>query len=169
MWSDIKKKVLTLDSNDLVNLVGELYRLTGTNQNFLNTRFGHGVLKPYLDTIDGCMYPTANRLDVKVALAKRAISEYLKAMPTDYGGEAELKTYFIERGTEFCIDYAYFHEPLCQAFLRMYISAIDTIQRLPLEEQGGFRQRLKVIATSVGEIDETFEDAFREQYENSFP
>ena len=170
MWSDVKEQVSTLEHAELVRLIRELYKLTVSNQNFLNTRFGPSDLKPYIETIDDCMYPAGRRQDwsVKVALAKRAIREFTKAKPSDHQGAAELKTYFIERGIEFCIDHGYFHEPLCQAFLRMYISAIDTIQKVPREHQDGFRRRLRALVNSIGEIHEAFEDAFRDQYENSF-
>lgn len=169
MWSDIKGQISNLENAELIQLIGELYRLTATNQKFLSARFASADLKLYLDTIDEGMYPDANRRDwsVKVASAKRVISEYTRAVPADHDGAAELKIFFVERGIEFCLDHGYFHEPLCQALLRMYISAIGSVQNLPVEELSKFRSRLQAIIPSISEIDETFGDAFRQQYENS--
>jgi hypothetical protein len=119
-WSDIKRLLTPLDDRDLVHLIGELYKLSTTNRDFLHARFGdHNlVIDTYRQLIDECMYPdTRRRWSLEVAKAKRAITEFQKA-------SADLMIYFVERGVEFCSDHTYVEDALQGSMLRMYARAI---------------------------------------------
>lgn len=82
-WSDVKTKLADFDRAGLLGLVQDLYAASKDNQVFLHARFalGDGVLKPYKATIDRWLWPDLfKNQDTSVAKAKKAISDYKKAI-----------------------------------------------------------------------------------------
>jgi hypothetical protein len=78
------------------------------NQTFLHSRFGLGedVLEPYKKIIDRWLWPDVFRKqDTSVSQAKRAISDYKKAVG-DPEGLAELMVFYCEQAAGFCSDIA---------------------------------------------------------------
>jgi hypothetical protein len=91
-WSDVKGKLADFDRAGLIGLVQALYVVSKDNQAFLHARFtlGRDVLKPYKVTIERWLWPDVfKNQDTPVANAKKAISEYKKAIGQP-GGIAEL-------------------------------------------------------------------------------
>ncbi|MBM3300515.1 MAG: hypothetical protein FJY85_11210, partial [Deltaproteobacteria bacterium] len=106
-WSDVKSVLVGLDHKKLVELAGDLYRLSKENKDFFHARFGVGEdqLAPYKKIIEECMYPNVYRdKPIQISKAKRAISTYSKAV-ADPAGEAELMTFFVECGNSFTVEY----------------------------------------------------------------
>jgi hypothetical protein len=67
----------------LLDLIRSLYSAPKDNQIFLHSRFGLGgnVLEPYKKVIDRWLWPDVLRnQDISVSQAKRAISDYKKAV-----------------------------------------------------------------------------------------
>jgi hypothetical protein len=82
-WTDVKAKLVGFDRAALLGLVQNLYAAHKDNQAFLHARFGLGedVLEPYKKTIDRWLWPDVLRKqDTSVSEAKRAISDYRKAV-----------------------------------------------------------------------------------------
>ena len=82
-WSDAKGKLADFDRPGLLRLVQDLYTANKDNQTFLHARFGLGddMLKPYRATIDRWLWPDVfKNQDTSVAKAKKAISDYKKAI-----------------------------------------------------------------------------------------
>jgi hypothetical protein len=80
-------------------LIQSLYSAHKDNQTFLHARFGLGedVLEPYKKIIDRWLWPDVlRRQDTSVSQAKRAISDYKKAVG-DPEGLAELMVFYCER------------------------------------------------------------------------
>ena len=87
------------DRAGLLGLIQSLYSAHKDNQTFLHARFGLGedVLEPYKKTIDRWLWPDLFRKqDTSVSQAKRAISDYKKAVG-DPEGLAELMVFYCER------------------------------------------------------------------------
>jgi hypothetical protein len=87
-------------------LIQSLYSAHRDNQRFLHSRFGLGedVLEPYKKIIDRWLWPDVlRRQDTSVFQAKRAISDYKKAVG-DPEGLAELMVFYCERAAGFCSD-----------------------------------------------------------------
>jgi hypothetical protein len=105
-WSDVKKALVRLDQQGLLELISNMYDLSKDNKDFLHTRFsiGDDVLAPYKKIIKECMYPDIVNGTVRILRAKRAISDYSNAI-RDAKGEAELSTYFVECGHKITLDY----------------------------------------------------------------
>lgn len=82
-WSDVKTRLGDFDRAGLIGLVQDLYAASKDNQTFLHARYGLGddVLKPYKATIDRWLWPdVCKNQDTSVAKAKKAISDYKKAV-----------------------------------------------------------------------------------------
>ena len=152
-WSDVKASVADIEQGKLIQIIGDLYRLSKENQDFLHTRFsiGDDPLKPYKQIIKACMYPDVmSNKPIRIQEAKQAISKYSKAIG-DRLGEAELMIYFIECGNEFTVDLGDIDEGFYNALLGMYDRAIGKILKLPKEERNEFRKRMeKIMVSSEG-------------------
>lgn len=132
-WSDVKAKLADFDRVGLIALVQDLYAASKDNQAFLHARFalGDDVLKPYKATIDRWLWPDVfKNQDTSVAKAKKAISDYKKAIGQPEG-LAELMVFYCERAAGFSNDVGLQDEGFFDALFRMFEQALKTIDALP--------------------------------------
>ncbi len=132
-WSDVKTKLADFDRSGLIGLVQDLYAASKENQAFLHARFALGdvVLKPYKVTIDRWLWPDVfKNQDISVAKAKKAISDYKKAIGQPEG-LAELMVFYCERAAGFCDDVALQDAGYFDALVRMFEQALKTVTTLP--------------------------------------
>lgn len=96
-WSDVKTQLADVDRAGLMRLVRDLYAASKDNRAFLHARLGLGddPLEPYKDRITDWISPQDFRDPISVSRAKKAISDYKKALgkPEDL---AELTVFFCE-------------------------------------------------------------------------
>lgn len=148
-WSDVKAKLADFDRAGLVSLVQALYAASKDNQAFLHTRFslGDDVLKPYKVTIDRYLSPDVLRnQDVSVSKAKKAISDYKKAIGQPEG-LAELMVFFCEQAADFCNDFGMEDIRYFEALVRMFEQALETITTLPKDRWPILGARLDAVRT----------------------
>jgi hypothetical protein len=146
-WSDVKTKLSNFDRSGLIGLVQDLYATSKDNQTFLHARFslGDDVLAPYKATIDRWLWPDVFRnQDTSVAKAKRAISDYKKAIGQSEG-LAELMVFYCERAAGFSDDIGLQDEGYFDALVRMFEQTLKTIAALPNEPRSALRDRLDVV------------------------
>jgi len=97
----MKTAIASFERPALLGLIGDLYNFNPENRDFLHARFSLGVdvHKPYKKVIEEALFPDviAND-DVEIAVAKKAIANYAKAVG-DSKGMLELMVYFVECGT----------------------------------------------------------------------
>jgi hypothetical protein len=170
-WSDVKAAMASLEEEQLIKLVSDLYYLSKENQAFLHARFAVGgdTLAPYKKTISTCMYPDVyTNKPIEVSKAKKAISSYSKAVG-DPLGEAELMTFFVECGNKFTVDFGDINEAFYDALNRMYRRAIDKVFSLPEEQRGEFQGRLEAIMISSSNIGWGYHDMLCDDYYDAFP
>jgi hypothetical protein len=170
-WSDVKSVLIALDHKKLLELAGDLYRLSKENRDFFNARFGvgHDQLAPYKKTIEESMYPNVYRdKPIQISKAKRAISSYTKAV-VDPVGEAELMTFFVECGNSFTVEYGDIDEDFYNTLNLMYKRAIEKVLSLPTEQRDDFRDRLEEIMESSGNIGWGYHDELRQDFYEAFP
>lgn len=144
-WTDLKRQLTQLDHSALLKLIQDLYAASSANQAFLNARFAldENVLKPYKATISRWVCPNVLRnQEVSVSKAKKAISEYKKAVGRPEG-LAELSVFYVESCAEllgYCgmDDAGYFN-----ALVRVFEQALVEIQKLEPEQQTPFLERLE--------------------------
>lgn len=171
VWSDVKRKIISLDQKQLVQLVGEFYRLSKENREFLHTRFqvGDDPLASYKKTIRESMYPDVHKdKPIEISKAKEAIRRYSKAVG-DPLGEAELMTFFVECGNSFTVEYGDIDEDFYSALNLMYKRAIERVLSLPTEERDEFPDRLEEIMTSSGNIGWGYHDELHCDFYDAFP
>ncbi|WP_042885435.1 hypothetical protein [Cupriavidus necator] len=131
-WSDVKAKLADFDRAGLIGLVQALYVASKDNQAFLHARFtlGRDVLKPYKVTIDRWLWPDVfKNQDTSVAKAKKAISEYKKAIGQPEG-IAELMVFYCERASGFSADIGYQDDGYFNALMRMFEQSLQMIATL---------------------------------------
>jgi hypothetical protein len=137
----------TSNAPALIGLVQDLYAASKDNQAFLHTRFGLGgdVLKPYKATIDRWLWPDVfKNQDTSVAKAKKAISDYKKAIGQPEG-MAELMVYYCERAAGFSDDVGLQDEGYFDALVRMFEQALKVITTLPGEPWAELLSRLDTV------------------------
>jgi hypothetical protein len=144
-WTDVKAKLADFDRARLLGLIQSLYTAHKDNQTFLHARFGLGeeVLEPYKRIIDRWLWPDVfRRQDTSVSQAKRAISDYKKAVG-DPVGLAELMVFYCERAAGFCSDVGNSDdEGYFNALVRMFEQAIKLATALPAHRRDDLITRL---------------------------
>ncbi|MFA7666497.1 MAG: hypothetical protein WCY32_10290 [Burkholderiaceae bacterium] len=143
-WSDVKGNLAELDRQGLIGLVQDLYAASKDNQAFLHARFalGSDVLKPYKAVIDRWLWPDVfNNQDTSVVKAKKAISDYKKAIGQPEGS-AELMVFYCERAAGFSNDVGLQDEGYFIALVRMFGQALKTIDALPHDCRSALIARL---------------------------
>jgi hypothetical protein len=146
-WSDVKARLADFDRAGLIGLMQDLYAASKDNQAFLHARFGLGddVLKPYKATIDRWLWPDVfKNQDTSVAKAKKAISDYRKAVGQPES-LAELMVFFCERAVGFSNDVGLQDEGYCDALVRMFGQALTVIDALPEERRSVLLGRLDAV------------------------
>ena len=143
-WTDVKAKLTGFERAALLGLVQNLYAAHKDNQAFLHARFGLGenVLEPYKKTIDRWLWPDVLRKqDTSVSEAKRAISDYKKAVG-DPRGLAELMVFYCEQAARFCSDICNEDEGYFDALVRMFEQAFKVANTLSANDRDGFVTRV---------------------------
>ena len=154
-WTDVKAKLADFDRAGLLGLIQSLYSAHKDNQTFLHSRFGLGedVLEPYKKIIDRWLWPDVLRKqDTSVSQAKRAISDYNKAVG-DPEGLAELMVFYCERAAGFCADVCNDDEGYFDALVRMFEQALTLANALPAHRRDDLITRLdrvRVISHKFG-------------------
>jgi hypothetical protein len=146
-WSDVKAKLADFDRGALLGLVQDLHAASKENRSFLHARFGLGgdVLEPYKLTIDRWLSPDVfKNQDTSVAKAKKAISDYKKAVgrPEDL---AELMVFYCECAVRFTVAYGAGDEDYLDALVRMFGQALKASARLPAGQQEPLIERLAAV------------------------
>jgi hypothetical protein len=155
-WTDVKAKLADFDRAALLGLIQSLYAANKENQMFLHSRFGLGedVLEPYKETIDRWLSPDVfRRQDTSVSQAKRAISDYKKAVG-DSEGLAELMVFYCERAVGFSSDIASDDEVYFNALVRMFEQALKIVKSLSVERRDDLLTRLnrvRAISHKIGD------------------
>lgn len=170
-WTDLKAKLAELDQKQLIQHIGDLYRLSRDNQEFLNARFGflEDPLAPFVKSIHEYMYPEiSNNKPVQISKAKAVIRKYANAT-RDFLLEIELKIVFIECGNRFTLEYGDMDEGFYDSLVLMYKNVLGNILRFPEANRRDFKNRLKKIMESSSGMGWGYHDALREDYYHAFP
>jgi hypothetical protein len=149
MWTDVKAKLANFDRAALLGLIQSLYSAHKDNQMFLHSRFGLGgdALQPYKKIIDRWLWPDVMRnQDTSVSQAKRAISDYKKAVG-DPEGVAELMVFYCEQAAGFCHDICSDDEGFFDALVRMFEQALKFANALSPDRRDDLLSRLDRVRT----------------------
>lgn len=155
-WSDIKVKLADFDRAGLIQLIADLYVAEKTNQSFLHTRFALGAdpLDVYKKRIHKALFPNVRSRNaaVKVGNAKKAISEYQKAIGLREG-LLELHLYFCEVAMDFSTGYGYEAEGFFNAVYLQFKKAVEALGHFSGDQKEEALDRLydlRQVASNVG-------------------
>lgn len=141
----IRSTLLERQPRQLVRLIGELNRLSRENQRFLEARFGGAPqqLPARRQFVADCLWPDPLRkgAKVRIAEAKRAISQYERATG-DAAGTAALMLTFVGQGTGFAGDLGYTDEDFFSSLEAMLPHALDGLRRCTEQFRQSMRPRL---------------------------
>lgn len=145
-WSDVKAKLADLDRAGLIRLVQDLYAANKDNQAFLHARFtlGGDVLQPYKTVISKWINPADPRKPMSVAKAKKAITDYKKAVGYPEG-LAELTVFYCEEVFDFLGYCGMDDEGFFDALVRMFEQALKYVFALSEEQRAPFIDRLETV------------------------
>ena len=170
-WTDVKAAISNFERPALIGLISDLYAFSLENKDFLHARFSLGadVLKPYKKVIEEALFPDvmAND-DVEIAVAKKAIANYGKAVG-DPKGMLELMVYFVECGAAFSLDVGYGDENFFESLERMYEKAIKLLLTLDEATIDEYRDRFKELVASTKNIGWGFHDTLSAIFYEEFP
>lgn len=170
-WSDVKMAIANFERPALIGLISDLYAYSPPNKNFLHARFslGSDTLKPYKKIIEDALFPDVmSNDDVEITTAKKAISDYGKAVG-DPKGMLELMVYFVECGANFSLDVGYGDEYFFAALERMYEKAIKLLLTLDEATINDFYDRFEELVTSTRDIGWGFHDTLGDIFSEAFP
>jgi hypothetical protein len=142
-WTDVKTKLADFDRAGLLGLVQDLYAASKYNKAFLHARLGLGdnPLEPYKDAIICWINPPDLQNPISVSKAKKAISDYKKALGHPEG-LAELTVFYCEEVFDFLAGCGMDDEGFYAALVRMFEQALKYVLALPKKQQAGFLRRL---------------------------
>lgn len=146
-WTDVKAKLGDFDRAGLVQLVADLYAFHKDNQAFMHARFGLGQnpLDDYKKRIAAALAPDIDRkprAQVSVATARKAISEYTKAVG-DPMGVLELRVFWCETAVGFSMEYAFTDTGYLDALALQYREACGTLSALKEPQLEEYIERLQ--------------------------
>lgn len=155
-WVDVKAKLAHFDHAGLIQLVADLYAAEKVNQSFLHARLSIGgdQLEIYKKRIQKALFPNVmgRNSDVKITDAKKAISEYQKAIGLP-GGMLELHLYFCEVAMDFSMDYGYASDGFFNAVFLQFKKAVEAMDKVSGDTREDALDRLydlRHIASNVG-------------------
>jgi hypothetical protein len=153
-WAEVKTKLAEFDRAGLLDMVHSLYATHQHNQAFVHARLGLGedTLEPFKKTIHRWLRPDlSRRQDVSIAKAKRAISDYKKALG-DPEGVAELMVFYCEQAVGFYSEVTYDDARHLDALVRMFERALHTTGSLPANVQTSLIERLDTVRNMSDEL-----------------
>jgi hypothetical protein len=154
-WAALKKRLTTLDKNDLVGLIKNLHDLSPENRAFLGARFAPSeeshmdVLARYRQRVIDPFYPKRGSGRLNLADGRKAIREYRKATG-DAAGTLDLCLSYVEAGTSFTLEFGDIDERFYTS-LESVVMDIGKMLRTPegADQAGTVVARLRVQAEAV--------------------
>ncbi len=163
-WRDVKAELDRFDRVGLLGLIKDLHGASRDNEAFLHARLGLGPdpLEPYRKTISRWICPDVMKgQNVSIAKAKKAISDYKKAIALPQG-VAELSIFYCEQALSLLSWCSMDDEGYHAALVRMFEQALTAVERLPASERGPLYGRLDPLRSQAGSLGWGVKDEFDE-------
>ena len=170
-WKDVRAVLNKADQKDLIKLVGDLYALRKENQDFLHARFlrDASALVPYKETIEHYISPAEPwKSPVRISLARKAISDYRKAVG-DPEGLAELMLFYVECGVNFTLEFGDIDEPFYSSVIRVFSDGLKMLSRCEAGVVSKMLPRFERTIHSTADMGWGFHDSLRDIFEAYFP
>ena len=170
-WRDIRAVLDKEGSKDLLKLIGALYALRKENQDFLHARYlrDGSSLVPYKETIERYISPAEPwKSPVKISLARKAISDYRKAVG-DPEGLSELMLIYAECGVSFTLEFGDIDEAFYSSVVRVFSDGLKLLQLCEQDVVDKLLPQFRGVVHSAAEMGWGFYDSLRDVFEFYFP
>ena len=170
-WKETRSFLTEASHKDLLSLVGDLYALRKENQDFLHARFikDGNTLTPYKKAIEKCISPAEPwKHPVKLSLARKAISDYRKAVG-DPEGLAELMLFYAECGVRFTLEFGDIDEPFYNSVESVFSDGLKALNRCSPDVANKLLPRFENAVQSTDSMGWGFHDGLRDALESYFP
>jgi hypothetical protein len=168
-WRDVKAELDGFDRAGLLGLIKDLHGASRANEAFLSARLGLGTdpLEPYRKAISRWICPDLMKgQNVSVAKAKKAISDYKKAIGLPQG-VAELSIFYCEAALSLSSGCSIDDEGYYAALVRMFEQALTAVERLPASERAPLYGRLDPLRAQADRLGWGVKDAFDELWHST--
>jgi hypothetical protein len=168
-WRDVKAELDGFDRAGLLGLIKDLHGASRANEAFLSARLGLGTdpLEPYRKAISRWICPDLMKgQNVSVAKAKKAISDYKKAIGLPQG-VAELSIFYCEAALSLSSGCSIDDEGYYAALVRMFEQALTAVERLPASERALLYGRLDPLRAQADSLGWGVKDAFDELWHST--
>ena len=169
-WSDVKARLKDLNQAELLSLLGDLYKLSGTNQDFMRARYfqNDDALDSHKQIIAECMWPERDGQRFDYRRARKTITNYKKASG-DVAGEIDLMIHYVEIGNAFTCEFGDIDETFYDSLLSMCEKAAKRIKGLPQKDREQYQSRLWDLVESSDGIGWGYHDGLADVYYQLYP
>ena len=160
---DLKKELKTLDKNQLIALVGELYKKHKSVKEYLDFYVQpneNKLLDKYEQKVFEAFYPNRG-YDYNLRNGKKAISEFKKFSPSPKL-VAHLMLFYVETGVKFTNDYGDINESFYSSIETTYDSTLKLIDKENLLDE--FADRASKVVRDTDGIGWGFHDYLYDVY-----
>ena len=147
LWSEIKRELTQYKPAQLLEMVSALYSLSTENKRFIEAKVVNddNILEKYREIISRSISTEAPWLkshQLSLKTAKKAISDYKKATG-NIEDTIDLMIYYVERGTQFTLEFGDIDESFYNSMESMFESILKLMSSNSY--QAGFLTRLESI------------------------
>ena len=171
-WENARSSLKGYDRDSLLQLVGEMYRLSPANRNFLQARLlsdPEDRAKPFKKRLRAALNPDAvGKDDHDLAAAKRTMQEFSQAS-SDPEAIADLMIYAVECGNRFTLNCGDIDEEFYDGLIDIYAAATKKVLQLPKDVRNTYRRRLEKIMKSSHGIGWGYHDGLCDLFDKAFP
>ena len=170
---NIKKILVSLTKDALINLIVDLYAFSRPNKDFLETRFiqVNIALIRYKKLIQQNIAPNEpwkRNQQINLKEAKKAISDYKKAT-NDRVGVIEWMICDVEYGTDFLCGFGDMYEQYYSSLESMFEKVISSIKTLQKQEKDTFIQRLYAVVKKARNTGWGYYDTISDMLDEACP
>jgi len=170
-WQNLRSSLKGYDPDSLLKLVGEMYRLSPENRDFLQARLmpDPDRAKPFKKRLRAALNPDAvGKDDFDLAAAKRIMREFLQANSSPEA-IADLMIYAVECGNRFTLNCGDIDEEFYDGLIDIYAAATKKVLQLPKDVRNTYRRRLEKIMKSSHGIGWGYHDGLCDLFDKAFP
>ena len=172
-WSRIRSHLLTLNKDDLLKVIQDLYQLNNDNKVFLNSHLGMGdpetLAQPYRKTIKQVFNPDRGFPSLSLRAARKALNDFRKASANP-GAIVDMMLYYVEQGVACTNEYGDINEAFYNSLEGVFEDAVGLINKTGSPEMTeAFRSRVEQIIKDTSGIGWGFHDFISDVYQVQYP
>jgi hypothetical protein len=169
-WSQIKSQIGSLEKEELLNLIRDLYQLNADNKVMLATRFSavssEDLVEPYKKAIRREFNPERGLPRLNIGAARKALTSFKKASASS-DAVIDLLLYYVEQGVSCTNQYGDMYEQFYMSLESAFEEAIKLIQITGSSK--AYRSRLASIVRDTSDVGWGFHDQLSDLFNDAYP